>query len=92
MDGKRITKRLVDSLGAGANEYFVWDSKLPGFGIRVQPSGAMSYVVKYRAAVVAKRRRDASRSGASAKSRPIRRALSPRVSLATWRTVLILPP
>jgi integrase len=49
MNGKRITKRLVDSLRAGASEYFVWDSKLLGFGLRVQPSGVMSYVVKYRA-------------------------------------------
>lgn len=49
MDGKRITKRLVDSLSASASEFFVWDSKLPGFGLRVQPSGVMSYVAKYRA-------------------------------------------
>ena len=49
MDGKRITKRLVDSLNATDGEYFVWDNKLPGFGLRVQPSGVMSYVAKYRA-------------------------------------------
>jgi integrase len=49
MIGKRITKRLIDSLSAGAAEYFVWDSKLSGFGVRVQPSGIMSYVAKYRA-------------------------------------------
>ena len=49
MDGKRITKRLVDGLRAGTSEYFVWDSRLPGFGLRVQPSGVMSYVAKYRA-------------------------------------------
>ena len=49
MDGRRITKRLVDGLSAASREYFVWDSKLPGFGLRVQPSGVMSYVAKYRA-------------------------------------------
>jgi Arm DNA-binding domain len=45
----RITKRLVDGLKAGKEEYFIWDDKHVGFGVRVQPSGAMSYVVKYRA-------------------------------------------
>jgi integrase len=45
----QITKRLVDSLKSGAGEYFVWDNSLAGFGVRVQSSGARSYVVKYRA-------------------------------------------
>jgi hypothetical protein len=49
MRDSRITKRLVDSLKATGGEYFVWDSALVGFGVRVQASGAMSYVVKYRA-------------------------------------------
>jgi hypothetical protein len=30
-------------------EYFVWDVKLAGFGLRVQPSGIMTYVAKYQA-------------------------------------------
>jgi integrase len=45
----RITKRVVDSLRVRADEYFVWDDKHIGFGIRVQRSGVKSYVVKYRA-------------------------------------------
>src|SRR5262245_53148165 len=49
MPRSRITRRLVDSLKATGREYFVWDGKLAGFGVRVQASGAMSYVVKYRA-------------------------------------------
>jgi integrase len=49
MEGKRITKRLIDGLSSGGTEFFVWDSKLPGFGVRVQRSGVMSYVAKYRA-------------------------------------------
>jgi integrase len=49
LKGSRITKRLVDGLKPNGSEYFVWDDKLTGFGIRVQALGATSYVVKYRA-------------------------------------------
>lgn len=44
-----ITKRSVDALKPAAAEYFLWDEKLAGFGVRVQTTGARSYVVKYRA-------------------------------------------
>jgi hypothetical protein len=47
--GHKITKRVVDSLKIEPHEYAVWDAQLPGFGVRVRPSGAMSYVVGYRA-------------------------------------------
>src|SRR4051794_38465321 len=40
----RITKRLVDGLKPGSREFFVWDEKHIGFGVRVQRSGVMSYV------------------------------------------------
>jgi integrase len=49
MADQRITKRLVDTLRPAAGEYAVWDPDLKGFGVRVRPNGAMSYVVVYRA-------------------------------------------
>ena len=49
MRGKAITKRRMDALRAADREYFVWDRDLKGFGLRVQPTGEKSYVVKYRA-------------------------------------------
>ena len=49
MADRRITKRVVDGLKPQAKEFAVWDCKLPGFGVRVRPTGAMSYVVVYRA-------------------------------------------
>jgi integrase len=49
MRNHRITKRLVDSLKPTGDDRFVWDGTLIGFGVRIQPTGAKSYVVKYRA-------------------------------------------
>src|SRR5262249_59163478 len=49
----KITKRLVDALRPDRNgkDVFVWDAgdgALKGFGIRIKPSGAASYLVQYR--------------------------------------------
>jgi integrase len=44
----KITKKFIDGLASAGTDYFVWDSGLTGFGVRVQPSGAKSFVVKYR--------------------------------------------
>jgi Arm DNA-binding domain len=49
MTGQRITKRTLDSLKPLSTEFTLWDSAVSGFGIRVRPTGAMSYVVVYRA-------------------------------------------
>lgn len=43
-----ITKRFVDSINPGPKESEFWDDKIPGFGIRVKPSGIKSYVIRYR--------------------------------------------
>ena len=45
----KLTKRIVDAAEAQPVEYFVWDSEIPGFGMRVLPSGRKGYVVQYRA-------------------------------------------
>jgi integrase len=49
----RITKRLVDAVRPDRNgkDVFLWDAgdgALKGFGIRMKPSGAASYLVQYR--------------------------------------------
>lgn len=46
----KLTKRAVDALKPRAADYFVWDDELRGFGIRVLPRGAKTFLVQYRAA------------------------------------------
>jgi integrase len=51
MTAKRITKRTVDALQPNGREFTAWDDTVGGFGVRVRPTGAKSYVVLYRAGV-----------------------------------------
>lgn len=44
----KLTKRVVESLAPGDRDYTVWDEALPGFGIRIWPSGKRVYILKYR--------------------------------------------
>lgn len=45
----RLTKRVVEAAEIKPEDYFIWDADLPGFGVRVLPSGRRSYCVQYRA-------------------------------------------
>jgi hypothetical protein len=44
----KLTKRRVDALGVRATDYIAFDAELPGFGIRVMPSGKRFFLVQYR--------------------------------------------
>lgn len=43
-----LTKALVDRLVDEAEDRKVFDNRIPGFGVRVKPSGVATYFVKYR--------------------------------------------
>ncbi|WP_141400353.1 Arm DNA-binding domain-containing protein, partial [Magnetospirillum sp. 15-1] len=44
----KLTKRVVESAAAADAEYTIWDSEIPGYGLRVLPSGKKSYLILYR--------------------------------------------
>ena len=45
----KLTKKMIDKLETEDKDYSVFDSELPGFGVRVLPSGRKSYILQYRA-------------------------------------------
>lgn len=45
-----ITKRTVEAARPGKGDLFIWDSKVPGFGLKVTPTGGKVYVFQYRMA------------------------------------------
>lgn len=44
----KLTKFIVERSEARAKDYFVWDSELAGFGVRVWPSARKVYMAQYR--------------------------------------------
>ncbi len=46
---RTLTKRIVDRLTVNGKDAVFWDSDLPGFGVRVYPTGRKVYVVQTRA-------------------------------------------
>lgn len=44
----RLTKRTIDAAKPEAARLILWDSELKGFGLRVEPSGTKTFVVRYR--------------------------------------------
>jgi len=45
----QLTKTLIDASEARSDRYIVWDSKLAGFGMRVETTGRKTFIVRYRA-------------------------------------------
>ena len=48
MSKEKLTKRVVDKLDVREKNYIVFDKELPGFGVRVMPSGHRFFLIQYR--------------------------------------------
>src|ERR1700730_1621334 len=48
MAQKKLTKSAVEQIPVEETDVVVWDTALPGFGVRVKPTGVRSYVIQYR--------------------------------------------
>ena len=48
MPSVRLSKAVVEKAPSERKDVFLWDEALPGFGVRVKPSGVKSYVIQYR--------------------------------------------
>jgi hypothetical protein len=41
-----LTKRAVEGAEVRSADYFIWCDELPGFGVRIYPSGKRGYLVQ----------------------------------------------
>ena len=48
MIAEKLSKTVVERIQAADQDVVVWDNTLPGFGVRVKPSGVRSYIIQYR--------------------------------------------
>src|ERR1700724_3504423 len=48
MIAEKLSKTVVERIKATDQDVVVWDNALPGFGVRVKPSGVRSYIIQYR--------------------------------------------
>jgi integrase len=50
MPNSKITKFVVDGAKPEATDWFLWDTELKGFGLKIAKGGRKSYVCRYRTA------------------------------------------
>src|SRR5215210_4654502 len=48
MARQKLSKTAVEAITPGKEDIVIWDAALPGFGVRVKPTGIRSYIVQYR--------------------------------------------
>src|ERR671913_566537 len=48
MARQKLSKTVIEGIAPGVEDIVIWDAALPGFGVRVKPTGVRSYIVQYR--------------------------------------------
>ncbi len=48
MEPQKLTKRVIDGALPSDRRYVMWDTRIPGFGVRIEQSGRKVFVFKYR--------------------------------------------
>ena len=48
MDAQKLTKRVVGGVLSRDQRYIIWDTQIPGFGVRVELSEKKTFLFKYR--------------------------------------------
>lgn len=82
----KISKRLIDTASPREKDYFIWDSELAGFGVKITPKGRKAFVLQYRVGSQSRRMTlgkvgaftpDQARSAAQAALRQVARGEDP---------------
>lgn len=47
-NSRKLTNREVAAAKPKPGRYVIWDTELPGFGLRVEPTGHKSFIARYR--------------------------------------------
>ncbi|MDR4485373.1 MAG: tyrosine-type recombinase/integrase [Nitrospirales bacterium] len=45
-----LTKSKIDRLAPGSKDSFLWDSTIPGYGLKITPTGKKVFILQYRTA------------------------------------------
>lgn len=51
----KLTKRMIEGLEVKSKDYFIWETELAGFGVRVFPTGRIKFVLQYRHGRISRR-------------------------------------